>query len=116
MLTIHGFLLSTFVYSMCSYCGLESILILILVSVIQGILTMAPFFNKISTEIRKIRRDKINSYIKSNISIDIIILSDIFYINLYNLIFLQLVYILIILYFVFLYINLNLYYFLEFLF
>ena len=69
MLTIHGFLLSTFVYSMCKRCrGLESILILILVSVIQGILTMAPFFNKISTEIRKLEGDdKINSYIKSNI-------------------------------------------------
>lgn len=69
MLTIHGFLLSTFVYSMCKRCrGLESILILILVSVIQGILTMAPFFNKISTEIKKLDGgDKINSYIKSNI-------------------------------------------------
>jgi len=67
MLTIHAFLLSTFVYSMCKRCrGLESILILILVSIIQAVLTMAPFFNKITNEIRKLEGDnKINSYIKS---------------------------------------------------
>jgi len=58
MLTIHAFLLSTFVYSMCKRCrGLESILILILVSIIQGVLTMAPFFGKISAEIKKLEGD-----------------------------------------------------------
>ena len=58
MLTIHAFLLSTFVYSMCKRCrGLESILILILVSIIQAILTMAPFFSKIAGEIRKLEGD-----------------------------------------------------------
>ena len=67
MLTIHAFLLSTFVYSMCKRCrGLESIFILILVSIIQVVLTMAPFFNKITNEIRKLEGDnKINSYVKS---------------------------------------------------
>ena len=58
MLTIHAFLLSTFVYSMCKRCrGLESILILILVSIIQGVLTMAPFYNRIVGEIRKLEGD-----------------------------------------------------------
>jgi hypothetical protein len=58
MLTIHAFLLSTFVYSMCKRCrGLESILILILVIIIQAILTMAPFFNKIASEISKLEGD-----------------------------------------------------------
>ena len=43
---------------MCKRCrGLESILILILVSVIQAVLTMAPFFNKISDEISKLEGD-----------------------------------------------------------
>ena len=66
MLTIHAFLLSTFVYSMCKRCrGLESILILILVSFIQGIITMAPFFSKISKEIGKLEGDNsIRDYLK----------------------------------------------------
>ena len=60
MLTIHSFLLSTFVYSMCKRCrGLESILILILVIIIQAVLTMAPFYNKIVGEIRKLEGDKL---------------------------------------------------------
>ena len=36
---------------------LESILILILVSIIQAILTMAPFYNRIVGEIRKLEGD-----------------------------------------------------------
>jgi len=58
MLTIHSFLLSTFVYSMCKRCrGLESILILILVIIIQAVLTMAPFYNRIVGKIRKLEGD-----------------------------------------------------------
>jgi hypothetical protein len=58
MLTIHSFLLSTFVYSMCKRCrGLESILILILVIIIQAVLTMAPFYNRIVGEIRNLEGD-----------------------------------------------------------
>ena len=58
MLTIHAFLLSTFVYSMCKRCrGLESILILILVAVIQALITMAPFVSKITKEIKKLEGD-----------------------------------------------------------
>lgn len=60
MLTIHAFLLSTFVYSMCKRCrGLESILILILVSIIQIVLTMAPFYNRIVNEIGKLEGDNV---------------------------------------------------------
>jgi len=60
MLTIHAFLLSTFVYSMCKRCrGLESILILILVSIIQVVLTMAPFYNRIVNEIGKLEGDNV---------------------------------------------------------
>ena len=68
MLTIHAFLLSTFVYSMCKRCrGLESILILLLVSFIQGLISMAPFVSKITTEIRKLEGDnKLNSYFNGN--------------------------------------------------
>lgn len=67
MVTLHGILLSTFVYSMCKRCrGLESILILILVSIIQGILTLSPFFGKIATEIKKLEGDdKFKDYVKS---------------------------------------------------
>jgi hypothetical protein len=67
MLTIHSTLLATFVYSMCKRCrGLESIFILILVSIIQVVLTMAPFYGKITSEIRKLEGDsKIKSYIES---------------------------------------------------
>ena len=58
MLTLHAILLSTFVYSMCKRCrGLESILILILVTFIQGLVTMAPFISKISKEIGKLEGD-----------------------------------------------------------
>ena len=58
MLTLHAILLSTFVYSMCKRCrGLESILILILVTFIQGLVTMAPFISKISREIGKLEGD-----------------------------------------------------------
>ena len=66
MLTIHSFLLSTFVYSMCKRCrGLESILILLLVSFIQGFISMAPFVSKITDEIRKLEGDnKMNSFLK----------------------------------------------------
>uniref|UniRef100_A0A6C0C7N4 Uncharacterized protein n=1 Tax=viral metagenome TaxID=1070528 RepID=A0A6C0C7N4_9ZZZZ len=68
MLTIHAVLLSTFVYSMCKRCrGLESILILILVSFIQALISMAPFVSKITSEIRKLEGDnKINSFLKGN--------------------------------------------------
>jgi len=60
MLTIHAFLLSTFVYSMCKRCrGLESILILILVGIIQVVLTMAPFYNRIVNEIGKLEGDNV---------------------------------------------------------
>lgn len=60
MLTIHAFLLSTFVYSMCKRCrGLESILILILVGIIQSVLTLAPFFNRIMGEIRQLEGDNV---------------------------------------------------------
>ena len=60
MLTIHAFLLSTFVYSMCKRCRvLESILILILVSIIQVVLTMAPFYNRIVNEIGKLEGDNV---------------------------------------------------------
>ena len=67
MLTIHSTLLATFVYSMCKRCrGYESILILILVSIIQVVLTMAPFFGKINSEIRQLEGDnKIKTYIES---------------------------------------------------
>ena len=67
MLTIHSILLATFVYSMCKRCrGYESILILILVSIIQVVLTMAPFFGKIHSEINKLEGgNKIKSYIES---------------------------------------------------
>ena len=66
MLTIHAVLLSTFVYSMCKRCrGLESILILLLVSFIQALISMAPFVSKITSEIRKLEGDnKMNSYLK----------------------------------------------------
>jgi hypothetical protein len=60
MLSIHAFLLSTFVYSMCKRCrGLESVLILILVAVIQGIVTMAPFFSKINKNIQNLEGDNL---------------------------------------------------------
>ena len=67
MLTIHAVLLSTFVYSMCKRCrGLESILILLLVSFIQGLISMAPFVSKITDEIRKLEGDnKMNSFLKN---------------------------------------------------
>jgi hypothetical protein len=52
---------------MCKRCrGYESILILILVSIIQVVLTMAPFFGKINSEIRQLEGDnKIKNYIES---------------------------------------------------
>ena len=55
-------LLATFVYSMCKRCrGLESILILILVTFIQGLITFAPFFSKITKEIKTLRGNNNNS-------------------------------------------------------
>lgn len=52
LLTVQAFLLSTFVYSMCKRCrGLESVLILILASFIQGILSLSPFFAKFKNEL-----------------------------------------------------------------
>jgi hypothetical protein len=60
MLLLHAFLLSTFVYSMCKRCrGLESVLILVLVAVIQGIITMAPFFSKIKKNIHDLEGDNL---------------------------------------------------------
>ena len=56
LLTVQAFLLSTFVYSMCKRCrGLESILILILVTFIQGLISMGPFISKITKEIKSLR-------------------------------------------------------------
>ena len=53
---LQAFLLATFVYSMCKRCrGLESILILILVTFIQGLISMGPFISKFTKEIKSLR-------------------------------------------------------------
>ena len=53
---LQAFLLATFIYSMCKRCrGLESILILILVTFIQGLISMGPFISKFTKEIKSLR-------------------------------------------------------------
>ena len=55
LLTIQAFLLSTFIYSMCKRCrGLESILVLVVVSIIQAILALSPFVSNFFGEINKL--------------------------------------------------------------
>ena len=53
-------LMITFMYSMCKRCrGLEGVLILVLLSFIQGIISMGPFISKITKEIKSLKGNNV---------------------------------------------------------